>query len=71
MAKRETVAEAYARGHAEGRSLGRREGITSVEERLNVRKHQLEAMEAVTRLVSQAGQAIGALSNVLDNGPRN
>ena len=65
MSKRETVAQAYERGRLEGLQRGRAE----TEKRLEVRKHQLEALEAVTRLVSQAGQAINALSNVYDNGP--
>lgn len=71
MAKRETVAQAHARGYDEGFLAGSRATEVALRKQFEVRKAQLEALEAVTRLVSHAGQAIGALANVYDNGPRN
>lgn len=71
MARRETVAQAYARGYAEGLAAG--ELALKAERQRNtqsVRSHQLELMKAVTQLVSVGGQAVQALAQVYDNGPR-
>lgn len=71
MARRETVAQAYARGYAEGLAAG--EMALKAERNRNaqsVRLHQLELMKAVTQLVSMGGQTIQSLAQVYDNGPR-
>jgi len=70
--KRETVAQAHARGYAEGFAAG----VAKLEaerkaNNVTVRTHQLELMKAVTQLVSVSGQTVQSLAQVYDNGPRN
>lgn len=71
MARRETVAQAYARGRDEGFAAAKL--MLEAEQKRNaqsVRAHQLELMKAVTQLVSVGGQAVQSLAQVYDNGPR-
>lgn len=62
-------------GHAAGYQEGFAAGVAAekirAEQRLNARTAQLQAMEAVTKLISMAGQSLQSLSQVFDNGPRN
>lgn len=71
MARRETVAQAYARGRDEGFAAAKLLMETENKRNsLSARTHQLELMKAVTQLLSISGQTVQSLAQVYDNGPR-
>lgn len=70
MAKRETVAQAHVRGYNEGYAAGVKVAREDFHRKYESKVGQMELLKAVTTVLQHTGQALGALSNVFDNGPR-
>ena len=67
---RKTLVQIRAEAYQEGFLAGRQAQKMAYDKQDDARKTQLEAMRAVTALVSAAGQSVQALGMVFDNGPR-